>query len=107
MSQVSQTENPVAPVAAAPAKPPLPRGLVLAALAVLILFIGVKARALWGEWEILQGELSRTRASAIIGYPGITPRFSFANKPDDWYHHEGQVTLIWGGWKKGEGHQWF
>ena len=32
---------------------------------------------------------------------------SFAEKPPDWYHHDGDHTLLWAGWRPGLGHSWF
>jgi hypothetical protein len=73
----------------------------------LLLFIGSQGRALWHEWSVLRTEMSRVRASAVIGYPGINPHYSYAQRPVNWFRNEGEDTLIWGGWKHGVGHQWF
>jgi hypothetical protein len=62
---------------------------------------------LWREWHRLQVELSRVRHSAVIGYQNISPRISYAQRPDDWYHHEGDSTYLWGGWDALVGNRWF
>jgi hypothetical protein len=88
-------------------RPNLPRGTALIAGAVLMTFIVTGGRHLWGEWSVLNIEQARARGNTVIGYPGISPRVSFAAKPTAWIHDEGESTLIWGGWKEGSGHQWF
>src|SRR5205823_3535972 len=30
-----------------------------------------------------------------------------ARMPTDWFHDEGESTLLWGGWRNGTGHLWF
>jgi len=85
----------------------LARVTVLAALAALAVFIATQGRSLLGEWRKLRGEESRARAGVAIGYPGISPRWSMARRPDDWVREEGESTLFWGGWQHGVGHRWF
>jgi hypothetical protein len=91
----------------AQAAPALPKGLVLLALTVLLAFIAIQGRSLWREWKTLQREMSRVRQSAVVGYPNITPNPSYAQKPANWFHDEGEYTLLWSGWKHGDGHHWF
>ena len=83
------------------------RGLVLVAILALLTFIAGASRKLWEEWSVLQGDLARTRSTVAIGYSGITPHFSYAQSPSNWFHDEGSQTLLWGGWKDGVGHTWF
>lgn len=83
------------------------RGLVLVAIFALLTYIAGASRTLWDEWSVLQGDLARTRSTVAIGYSGITPHFSYAQSPSNWFHDEGSQTLLWGGWKDGVGHTWF
>jgi hypothetical protein len=92
------------PASSAPATP---RFLVIAALLGLVAFAAVQGRSLWQEWQSLQGEMSVVRRTAVIGYVNIHPNPSYALKPVDWFHEEGDSTLVWSGWKQGDGHQWF
>ena len=98
--------TPVEPTGAPP-RPALGRGLTLTAAAVLLAFIATGGRRLWHEWTGLGSEQAQVRRTVVVGYPGITPRVSFATKPAGWIHDEGKSTLIWCGWKDGAGHQWF
>ena len=83
------------------------RGPLLVVLAGLVVLIGALAQAVWGEWNKLQAELAHARATTVVGYPGIQPRFSFADKPSDWYRLESDHILLWSGWTHGQGHSWF
>jgi hypothetical protein len=85
----------------------LSRAAAFAALAVLLYYIGTQGRVLWREWHNLQGELSNARKAAVIGYYNIHISPSYARKPADWCHDEGDFTLLWCGWKDGQGHRWF
>jgi hypothetical protein len=76
-------------------------------LVVLVLFVGRQTRSLWNEWGRLQAEWSRVRRTAVVGYVNVSPRFSFARRPDEWFHHEGEYDYLWGGWVEGRGHHWF
>jgi len=83
------------------------RWSALAALGLLIGFIVHETRTIWAEWRNLQGELVQIERSNVIGYENINARPSFADKPNDWIHDEGESTLLWSGWKPGSGHGWF
>ncbi len=109
MSQaaLSQPEHDRAPAVRKPAKSLLSRGLILAALATLLLFIASFSRTLYGEYRVLERELRRAEANAVIGYPGIQRKFSSAQRPADWFHVDGELAKLWGGWRHGSGHQWF
>jgi hypothetical protein len=82
-------------------------GLTLTALAVVSAYLFAEARTLWREYSALNRQLNWIQATRVVGYPGITPRIEKAQRPDDWYHHEGGATLLWGGWRQGVGHRWF
>lgn len=84
----------------------VPAGLIVVAIALLLLFVASQARVLWSEWADLQGDMARVRRTAVIGYRNIHPNPSYAKKPRDWYHHEGEFTFLWACWN-GDGHQWF
>jgi hypothetical protein len=79
----------------------------LAALVVLLGFIGVKTPTLWQEWRALQHDWEADRRSRIIGFVAISPKISYAVKPADWIHNEGDATLLWSGWRPDRGHGWF
>lgn len=107
---MDQATRPAFPETSAPARPrpsPLARGLALAGLAALVVFIGVTIQAVWTEWRELQRELSEVRVTAVIGYPGIEPTPSFAARPVAWHRLEGDSLLLWSGWVEGQGHSWF
>jgi len=108
MPQADLPPSTAGPDRAGPAPlPVLHRALVLAALSVLVFFITSRCVALWREWKSLKDELATLRNTDVVGYPGITPQYSFARVPADWFHDEGDFTLLWGGWRAGQGHQWF
>lgn len=104
---MAHPDPPAAPLPATPDRASLPKGLVLLALIVLLLFIGRHARSLWREWSGLQSELSRARQTGVIGYLNISPQWSYAARPEDWFRDEGDSTFLWGGWDSREGHHWF
>jgi hypothetical protein len=80
---------------------------VVPALGVLLVVIGAELRVLWREWGWLQAERSWVRQTAVIGYPNIAPRISYAQRPADWFRQDGDFTYLWGGWDPRLGHQWF
>ncbi len=103
-------QSPVAPppvVASNPSRFWLKRGLTLVAIAATTTSAAVAGVAVWREWSALQTQLHDVRHTAIVGYAGITPRVSFAKWPENWYHDEGEQTLLWSGWQNGVGHGWF
>ena len=99
--------SPALPTSAAPTTTALTRGAALAVLAVLLYYIATQGRILWLEWAQLQGDLSAAQNAAVIGYYNVHINPSYARRPDNWHHDEGDVTLLWSGWKHGEGHSWF
>lgn len=106
MSLIDQPVPSVSP--AVPRKHrPLIIGLTLAAMAVLLVFIVSLGKTLWGEISTLRAELALVRETEVIGYQGITPRFSYAQKPREWFRQEGEFTMLWSNWQHGEGHRWF
>jgi hypothetical protein len=89
-------------------KPPsVPRGVIVATLAILLAFVATQGRSLWLEWIDLQDDMAVVRRTAVVGYLNIHPNPSYARKPDNWFHDEGEFTLLWSGWKPGDGHRWF
>ena len=84
----------------------LGRGVVLAAIVALLSFVAYEGQSLYREWTVLQTDLARTRLTAVVGYPGIHPHLSLAQYPSNWFHHEGDHTMLWGGWRDGV-HTWF
>jgi Protein of unknown function (DUF3179) len=101
------TPEPPPAAAGSSSRPVLSRGLTLVAMVALLSFVGFEGATLLREFLILQSDLSRARAAAVVGYPGIHPEMSFAQRPRDWYHQEGNQLMLWGGWRRGVGHSWF
>jgi len=85
----------------------LKRVVAVIASVALLAFIAVQARTIYGEWTVLQAELTEVRRSSVIGYPGVHPSMSYAERPRDWYWRDGDELLLWGGWRHGVGHSWF
>ena len=90
-----------------PAKHALPRPAAFTILTLLLLFVAFQGNALWQEWAALQHDLKDVKRAAVIGYYNIHVRPSYAQKPPDWCHDEGEQTLLWAGWINGQGHTWF
>ena len=93
-----------------PAAPPsltLPvKCLTIAGIVGLLGYVGVQSATLLREWRALTVEQSQSSESAIIGYSNISPNPNYAEVPVNWFHHEGEQTLLWSGWKSGS-HHWF
>ena len=107
---MSDIEDAIEPILAPEAKSrskPAPRGLIMAVMALLVAFVAMQGRSLYREWQTLRAEQYRLRHTEIIGYLNISPHYSFAKTPEDWFHNEGEFTLLWSGWQHGNGHQWF
>jgi hypothetical protein len=107
---MAQAEPPAVP----PPDRPAPRSKrlwtalwVFPALAVLLFVISAELRVLWREWGWLQAEQLWVRQTAVIGYPNISPRVSYARPPANWFRQDGDSTYLWGGWDTRLGHQWF
>jgi Protein of unknown function (DUF3179) len=81
-------------------------GLACVAILPLLGFIGQAGQTLWGEWKSLREDQVSERESAIVGYVNINPNPSFAERPPDWFHDEGDTSLLWSGWRDGQNH-WF
>ena len=88
------------------ARPTWRKALVGLAMLALLAFISGTVRSLLAEWRSLQGEQRDERLSAAIGYVNITPNPSYATTPANWFHDEGDQSLLWAGWKDGE-NRWF
>ena len=82
------------------------KGMACVAILPLMGFIGQTGRSLWGEWRSLRQEQDSERSSVVVGYINITPKPSYAARPDDWFHDEGDDSLLWSGWRDGKNH-WF
>ncbi len=85
---------------------PIVQGLAGVAILALLGFIAVKGYALYGELRSLREQQVRTNRSAIVGYVDIHVEPNNARRPADWFHDEGEQTLLWAGWKEGK-HDWF
>ena len=81
-------------------------GMICLTIVPLIAFIGQSSRTLWGEWGGLRSDQTAERSSAVVGYRNINPNPSFAARPANWWHDEGDRTLLWAGWHKGE-NRWY
>jgi hypothetical protein len=82
------------------------RALAFVAMIPLLGFIGLMGRTIWGEWKSLRQDQVDMRSSAIVGYLDINPEVSYAATPNDWFHDEGDDSLLWAGWKDKKNH-WF
>lgn len=76
------------------------------AIVVLVGFIVVQGRALYWEFRGFRDQQERTSRTAVIGYVDIHAEPSGAVRPADWYHDDGDQTLLWAGWREGK-HDWF
>lgn len=84
------------------------RGLAFPALALAFGFLGVRGTDLWWEFHSLRRAWADDVNSRLIGFPGITPTYSYAQGPSNWLHDEAENTLLWAGWdRKAKKHQWF
>ena len=97
------------PTSATPSRPRGRPGRAATAAVVLAVSLPMVLllRHVWNEWTILMREEQAVAASAVIGYPNISPAISRAAPPRPYCRIEGDALLIWSGWKAGEGHGWF
>ncbi len=81
---------------------------VLAAIAGLVLvgFIAVEGAQLFSDYHALRQELANSHLNAVVGYQDISPMPSYATKPLNWVHEDGDHTMLWAGWTNGA-HSWF
>jgi hypothetical protein len=80
--------------------------LALAGIVGLGWFVVVQGRSLLNEFRSLREDQARTSRSAIVGYVDIHAEPNHARRPADWFHDEGDATLLWAGWRDGK-HEWF
>ena len=85
---------------------PWVRGMACVAMLPLLGFIGQTGNSLWGEWRSLRTDRLSERASAVVGYVNINPNPSYATRPVDWSHDEGDEAVLWAGWKD-DRNRWF
>jgi hypothetical protein len=85
---------------------PWVQGMACLAMVPLLGFIGQTGNTLWGEWKSLRSARLSERASVVVGYVNINPNPSFAARPADWSHDEGDEAVLWAGWKDGK-NRWF
>jgi hypothetical protein len=101
-------QTPVAPPPSASlADREVSRPVLLAAIVPLLGFVLWQGPNLWHEWKDLQADRAAIRASALIGYIGISPAAQYAQPPRDWMHEEGNDLVLWSGWNGAAGHSWF
>lgn len=86
---------------------PLVRILVLVLIAGASFFLYSEARTLWREYDLLRQEVADVNHSVVVGYPGIAPVVSFAQRPRAWYRQDGESVLLWARWVDGKGHHWY
>ena len=87
---------------------PFARALALLGLTLALGYIGVQAPRLWSEYRALRGEWDTDVKGRVIGYPGVTPAYSYAASPKDWLHDDGDAAFLWAGWDRKAGrHNWF
>jgi Protein of unknown function (DUF3179) len=85
---------------------PWVRGMACIAILPLLGFIGQTGRTIWDEFRSLRKDHVSLRKSAIVGFLEINPQPSYASKPLDWFHDEGDDTVLWAAWRGGENH-WY
>ena len=84
------------------------RGFLLPLMAFVLGYLGVHGPILWVEYRGLQSDWANDARARMIGFPGVTPNYSYANGPSNWIHDEGDSTLLWAGWDRKVGkHHWF
>ena len=82
--------------------------LTIPALSSLLGYVGGEGFRLQAEYQKLRGEWHADATARVIGYPGVTPAYSFADGPPNWLHDEGDSSLLWAGWDRdAHQHQWF
>jgi hypothetical protein len=102
MARIDSPRAPVNPRGTSP----VVKGLACAGIAVLAAIIAIQGRVLYQSYLMLREEEQMARASAIVGYVDINPEPSFAQRPDNWIHDDGEHTLLWAGWRNDK-HAWF
>lgn len=80
---------------------------VLACLVPALVVVARMGSTLWEQWNALRAEWETQRVNSPVGYVGIYPRRSLAEKPEDWYREEDESLRLWSGWTPGVGHGWF
>lgn len=100
------TEAVVIPPPVSAANREVSRPILLAAIVPLLGIVAWQVPNLWKEWKSLQAQQAATRASALVGYIGVSPAPQFAEPPKDWIHDDQDRTLLWSGWE-GNAHSWF
>jgi hypothetical protein len=86
---------------------PLYRALVLVLIGASTYVVIWEARVVWQEYKLLSAERAGVDSTVVVGYPGITPKVTFAERPRAWYRQEGESVLLWAGWVDGKGHRWY
>jgi hypothetical protein len=86
---------------------PLVRALGVATLLVLLCILCTLGTTLWQEWRMLRREVDRAELTRVVGYPEIAPALTFAQRPPNWFHREGNEALLWSRWIDGVGHHWY
>jgi Protein of unknown function (DUF3179) len=86
---------------------PLIRALAIGAILVVsVVAIGL-GMSLWREWRFLRLESDYAELNTVIGYPNVAPILTFAQRPKNWFHEEGNEALLWSEWVSGVGHRWY
>lgn len=83
------------------------RGAAFCGIIVLGGFIADRGSTLWNEIKALRAELHRSEYGSVVGYTGISPKFSTAARPVNWAHDDGGRLALWAGWDPATGHRWF
>jgi hypothetical protein len=106
-SEANSNREPAVPSPLTAAKRIMPRGLTLAAIILVSVYLQAEARNLWREWVMFQEEVHESQRNAFVGYIDIAPDNNCAKPPPTWLRNEGEQSLLWSGWRHGVGHQWF
>lgn len=108
-SEVGPPANPAS--VAIPLYPRLLRAVRLAGftlVSVVLIGLGYEATLLWRELNGLRQEWHDDARTRVIGFTEVTPHFSFALPPKDWFHEEDDHQVLWAGWnRERQEHEWF
>jgi hypothetical protein len=102
MASVETPPVPARPLSARPAV----RAVAGVAIVALLGYIAVQGWSLYQQLRGLQDQQERINRTNVVGYLNIHAEPSNAHHPADWYHHDGDQTFLWAGWKDGK-HDWF
>ena len=84
----------------------LSRVFALVGIAFLAAIVASQGRTLYQSFLLLREEEVSARANAVVGYIDVNPLPSYAERPGNWLHDDGEHSMLWAGWRDGQ-HVWF